>query len=126
MAAAALAGSGAKSGKAAGEVVAPLPLHARAFLKSLSQMPGVEAVAAALKPLLSRVAAVSRLRRAALLAGCIAFPLMACALAPLMMTFMQDLTRKNPGLMELNTLLQMRTSVRLWGGKKVAVAQPTA
>ena len=38
------------------------------FLKGLSQMPGIDAVAATLKPLLSRVAVVSRLRRAAF--GC--------------------------------------------------------
>jgi hypothetical protein len=80
-------------------------------------MAGADAVSAALKPLLCRVAAVSRLRRAALVAGCIVFPVIVCALAPLMMIFMQDLTRKNPGLMELNTLLQMRTSGRFWGGK---------
>ena len=117
VAAAALEGIGAASAKAAGDVVVPLPLHARAFLKGLSQMAGADAAAAALKPLLCRVAAVSRLRRAALVAGCIVFPVIVCALAPLMMIFMQDLTRKNPGLMELNTLLQMRTSGRFWGGK---------
>jgi hypothetical protein len=117
VAAAALEGIGAASAKAAGDVVVPLSLHARAFLKGLPQMAGADAVAAALKPLLCRVAAVSRLRRAALVAGCIVFPVIVCALAPLMMIFMQDLTRKNPGLMELNTLLQMRTSGRFWGGK---------
>ena len=117
VAAAALTGHPDGSAQAAGEVAAALPLHARAFLKSLPQMTRADALAAALKPLLNRVAAVSRSRRAALVAGCIVFPVLACALAPLMMTFMQDLTRKNPGLMELNTLLQMRTSARYWGGK---------
>jgi hypothetical protein len=117
VAAAALEGTGVASAKAAGNVAVPLPLHARTFLKGLSQMPSAAAVAAALKPLLGRVAVVSRLRRAALVAGCIAFPVMACAFTPLMITFMQDLTRKNPGLMELNTLLQIRTSGRFWGGK---------
>jgi hypothetical protein len=172
VAAAGLIGSPSGEAQAAGAVAVPLPLHARAFLKSLSQMSGgatgvrpssgaatsvrsrasefssvpggselaapedgrtparvdsappaggsltgADAVVAALKPLLSRVAAVSRLRRAALVAGCIVFPVLVCALAPLMMTFMQDLTRKNPGLMELNTLLQMRASGRFWGGK---------
>jgi hypothetical protein len=119
VAAAALEGTWAASAKATGAAASLLPLHARAFLKSLPQMAGAEAVALALKPLLSRVAAVSRLRRAALVAGCIVFPVIVCALAPLMMIFMQDLTRKNPGLMELNTLLQTRTSARFWGGKKV-------
>jgi hypothetical protein len=117
VAAAALEGTRAASAKAPGDVALPLPLHARTFLKGLAQMPGADTVAAALKPLLSRVAAVSRLRRAALVAGCLVFPLIVCAFAPLTTTFMQDLTRKNPGLMELNTLLQMRTSGRFWGGK---------
>ena len=172
VAAAGLIGSLSGAAQAAGAVAVPLPLHARAFLKGLSQMTGdatgvrpssgaatsarsrasefssapggselaapedgrtparvdsappaggsltgADAVVAALKPLLSRVAAVSRLRRAALVAGCIVFPVMVCALAPLMITFVQDLTRKNPGLMELNTLLQMRASGRFWGGK---------
>ena len=70
VATAALEGTRATSAKAAGDVALPLPLHARTFLKGLAQMPGADAVAAALKPLLGRVAAVSRLRRAALLAGC--------------------------------------------------------
>src|ERR1019366_1427040 len=52
VAAVALAGTGAASAKTAGEVAVPRPLHARAFLKSLSQMAGADAVAAALKPLL--------------------------------------------------------------------------
>ena len=95
----------------------PLPLHARAFLKSLSQMAGADAVVAALKPLLSRVAAVSRLRRAALVGGCIVFPVLACAVGLFSLTFLQEITRRNPGLMDLSTLLQMRTSARFWGGK---------
>ena len=33
------------------------------------------------------------------------------------MGFLQELTRKTPGLMELNTLLQVRSSGRFWGGK---------
>jgi uncharacterized RDD family membrane protein YckC len=117
VAATALAGTEGISAKATGDVAVPLPLHARTFLKSLSQMAGAEAVAAALKPLLSRTAAVSRLRRAALVAGCIALPVMTCAFVPFMVNFFQELTQKNPGLMELNTLLQMRTSARFWGGK---------
>jgi hypothetical protein len=119
VAAAALEGTGAASGKAPGDVAVPLPLHARAFLKGLSQMAGVEAVAAALKPLLSRVAVVSRLRRAALVGGCIVFPVVACGGGYFALTFLQELTRKNPGLMELNSLLSLRTSARFWGGKNM-------
>jgi hypothetical protein len=117
VAAAALGGTEAARPKAAGEVAAPLPLHARDFLKSLSQMAGAEAVAVALKPLLSRVAAVSRLRRAALVAGCIAVPVLACGGSFFALRFMQDLTHKNPGLMDLNTLLQVRRSGQFWGIK---------
>ena len=119
VAAAALAGTGAASAKTASEVAVPLPLHARAFLKSLSQMAGADAVAAALKPLLSRVAVVSRLRRAALVGGCIVFPVVACGGGYFALTFLQELTRKNPGLMELNSLLSLRTSARFWGGKNM-------
>jgi uncharacterized RDD family membrane protein YckC len=119
VAAAALTGHPAGSAQAAGDVAMPLPLHARTFLKSLSQLLGADAVAAALKPFLGRVAAVSRLRRAGLVAGCIVFPVMACAFIPLMAIFFQELTQKNPGLMDLSTLLQMRTSARFWGGKNM-------
>ena len=97
----------------------PLPLHARAFLKGLSQMASAGAVAAALKPLLSRVATVSRLRRAALVAGCIVFPVVACAMMPIVSAFMQDLAHKYPGLLQLNGLLSIRTSARFWGGKNM-------
>jgi hypothetical protein len=119
VASAALAGTGAANGEAPGDVAAPLPLHARAFLRSLSQMTGADAVIAALKPLLNRVAAVSRLRRAALVGGCIVFPLLACGFGVFGLTFVQEISRRNPGLMELSSLVQMRTSARFWGGKKV-------
>ncbi len=118
VAAAALEWSGVASVKTAGNVALALPLHARAFLKSLSQMASADAVAAALKPLLNRVPAVSRLRRAALVAGCIVFPVLACGGGFFGLTFVQELTRKNPGLMDLTTLLQMRTSAQFWGGQK--------
>jgi hypothetical protein len=117
VAGAALAGSADARTRAAADVARPLPLHARAFLKSLAQLPGADAVAAALKPLLGRVAAVSRLRRAALVGGCIVFPLLACGAGYFGLGLLQELTRKNPGLMDLNTLLQMRKSARFWGGK---------
>jgi hypothetical protein len=117
VAAAALAGSRAASAKTAGDVALPLPLHARAFLKGLSQMAGADAVAAALKPLLNRVAVVTRWRRAALVAGCVVFPVLACGGGFFALNFLTELTRRSPGVMELSTLLQMRTSARFWGGK---------
>ena len=118
VAAAALTGSPASAAQPAGDVAAPLPLHARAFLKSLSQMASADTVVAALKPLLSRVAAVSRLRRAALVAGCVVFPVLACGGGLFSLTFLQEIYRRNPGLLDLSSLLQMRTTARFWGGKK--------
>jgi uncharacterized RDD family membrane protein YckC len=112
-----LAGGVTASAQAADEVAVPLPLHARAFLKSLPQLPGAEAVTAALKPLLRRVPTISRLRRVALVAGCIAFPVIACGAGFFTLTFLKELTGKYPGLMELSSLLQTRTSANFWGGK---------
>ncbi len=117
VAAAALEGTGAASGNATGEVAAPLPLHARTFLKGLAQMAGAEAVAATLKPLLSRPAAVSRLRRAALVGGCVAFPVLACAAGVFGFSFMHELVRKNPGVMDLANVLQLRSTARFFGAK---------
>ena len=118
VAAAALEGTGVASAKAAGEVAVPLPLHARAFLRSLSQMGGAEAVAAALKPLLSRVAAVSRWRRTALVGGCLVFPLLACGGGFFALSFLQEIDRRSPGLMDLSGLLQLRTSGGFWATKR--------
>jgi eukaryotic-like serine/threonine-protein kinase len=118
VAAAALTGSPAGGAQPAGDVHTPLPVHARVFLKNLSGMASVDAVVTALKPLLSRVAAVSRLRRAALVAGCVVFPVLASGFGVFGLTFFQEMTRRNPGLMDLSSLLQMRTSARFWGGNK--------
>lgn len=118
VAGAALAGRVDAPAQGTGLLAMPLPLHARAFLKSLPQLAGAEAIAAALKPLLGRVAAVSRWRRAALVGGCIVFPVLACAGGFFGLAFMQEITRKNPGLMELNTLLQMRATTRFFGGEQ--------
>jgi len=71
----------------------------------------------ALKPLLSRVATVSRLRRAGLVAGCIAFPLLACGGGLFGLNFVRQIAQRNPGIMDLSSLLSMRTSARFWGGK---------
>jgi hypothetical protein len=119
VAAAALTGSTAGAAQPAGDVPVPLPMHARAFLTSLSQMASVDAVILSLKPLLNRVAAVSRFRRAALVAGCVVFPVLASGLGMFGLTFSQEIYRRNPGLMDLSSLLQMRTSARFWGGKNV-------
>ena len=116
LASAALTGSAAPA-RTAGQVAVPLPLHARTFLKGLSQLASADAVVTALKPLLNRAASVSRLRRTALVAGCIAFPAIASIGGFFALSFLQDLDRRYPGLMNLGSLLQMRTSTQFWGGK---------
>lgn len=119
MATAALAGSSAP--RPAGEVRQPLALHVRGFLDSLPQLGTPQNVATALKALLGRPATVSRLRRAALVSGCIVLPLIACLAGFLVRNIMQNLTQANPGVMELQSLLQMRTSGRFWAGKHVTL-----
>jgi len=117
VAAASLAGRKQIKPNSVGEVPVPLPLHARAFLKVLPQTHDVQTVLSTLKPLLTRVAEISRLRRAAVVAGCLAFPLLAAFGMFFGVTFMERWERSNPGLMELNHLLQVRNGMRLWPKK---------
>jgi hypothetical protein len=58
------------------------------------------------------------LRRAALVAGCIIVPVIVCGTMFFGLSLLQELTRKNPGLMDLTTLLRMRTSARFWVANK--------
>jgi hypothetical protein len=107
----ALVGRQADGGRSTNQVPGPLPLHARNFLNSLPRLLNADAVAAALQPLLQRVAEVSRLRRAGVVAGCLSFPLLACLGMMFGMSFLEDWNRKNPGLMDLNTLLAQRAGM---------------
>lgn len=111
VAAAALAGRANAMAGAANAVAVPLPLHARHLLDGLPQLPDADAVAGALQPLLSRLAGVTRWRRAGILAGCIAFPLLACVVVVFGLTMMEQWSRNNPDLAELQTLLQQRTTM---------------
>lgn len=83
----------------------PLPLHARNCLTSLPQLATADAIAGALKPLLRRPAAVSRWRRAAVVAGCLAFPVLAGFFIGLLLNLMYE---AYPGLMQLSMVLQQR------------------
>ena len=116
VAAAALEGTASASAQAAGDVTTPL--RARAFLKSLPQLVGADAVAAALQPLLHRGAAVSRWRRAAVAGGCLLFPVLATVVGVYGMTVAGQFYQRNPGALELSILLRMRTSPRPLGIKQ--------
>ena len=114
---AALEGRSGAQAEAAGSPAAVLPWHAREFLTSLPRQAGARAVAGALQPLLQRVAAVSRWRRSALVAGCMAFPLFALVGMLFGATVLRQIARNSPGLMELNQLLQERWSLHLFARK---------
>ena len=91
----------------------PLPLHARAFLEKLPALPNVEAAVAALQPLLRHSAAVSRLRRAALIAGCLAFPMLALVGVVFGTRMMKRWQNRQPEIMELSQLLSIRSGLRM-------------
>lgn len=110
IATAALAG-----GKPGAAVAVPLPLHVRAFLARLPELPDAAAVKAAIKPLLQRPAVVTRVRRAALVVGCLAFPLISTAGLVLSLHMMQSWNRKNPGILELSQLLDVRSAMHRFG-----------
>jgi eukaryotic-like serine/threonine-protein kinase len=110
VAAAALEGDTAAGGKAPDEAAVPLPLHARAFLERLPQLAGAGTISAALTPLLSRVAEVTRLRRLFIIAGCAALPVFACLSMMFGLSMLKSWERTNPGLMELNRVLAQWTA----------------
>jgi eukaryotic-like serine/threonine-protein kinase len=112
VAAAALANESVVAAKAPGEIAVPLPLHARDFLKRLPQFPDAETIRTTLKPLLLKLPVISRWRRAAVVAGCMAFPLISAAGMMLGVSQLQKWKEQNPGLMELSTLLQQRSAMQ--------------
>jgi len=111
VAAAALTGDKGPATGTANAVPVPLPVHARRFLDNLPQVPDADTVAGALKPLLSRVAEVTRWRRAGILAGCLAFPLLVSVTMLFGITMMERWSKANPSLAELQELLQTRTTL---------------
>jgi hypothetical protein len=89
----------------------PLPTHAREFFNRLPKYPAPDVVAAALKPLLLRVAAVTRWRRAAIVAGCLIVPVLGVAMFTFGMALLKQWNRTNAGLMDLNMVLAQRTAL---------------
>jgi uncharacterized RDD family membrane protein YckC len=95
---------------ASGSVERPLPLHARSFLDSMARQTDPEAIAAGLKPLLRRLASISRARRAAVVLGCVAAPVLLAISTWFSMRLLNEWNRLNPGLFELSGILQARKS----------------
>lgn len=98
-------GGWAATHQPAATLAAFIPLHARRFLEALPSLTGADEIAATIRPLLRRVAAVTRLRRSLIVAGCLAFPLVACLAGMLGISMMQSWQEKNPDLMALVQVL---------------------
>lgn len=95
-----------------GQTAAPMPLHARTFLNQMPALPSVNAIILELKPLLSSPATVSRGRRAALILGCAAFPVLAGLGFAVAGRVMSDWQKQQPEIASLNVLLQERSLTR--------------
>jgi eukaryotic-like serine/threonine-protein kinase len=102
---AALEGRIDAAASAAGDPAIRLPLHARLFLEKLPQSSDANAIAGALQPLLHRVTAISRLRRAAVVAGCVTIPVLGS-----LFLFVASATMEKtlPGIMDLSRVMQQR------------------
>lgn len=97
----------------AGDVtLAPAPLHARTFLQQLPTLP-IAATVPALKALLSRVTVASRLRRAGVVMGCLAFPLLAVAGMLFGMRIFSQWQQQEPEIAELAHVLNRRMIMNL-------------
>jgi hypothetical protein len=109
IAAAALEGRADSAAKPASEVSVPLPLHVRQFFKDLPQHLNPDSLLSALRPLLQRVALVTRPRRAAMVAACILFPLLLAGGALLFPSSVEDVN--SLGFFELVQLLHERSTM---------------
>jgi hypothetical protein len=90
------------------------------LLDRLSELANVESIVAALKPLLRQPAVVSRGRRAALVAACVAFPLVAGVGFIFAARIWDQWQRSQPEITALSEILQQRAMQRMpWIGKKI-------
>ena len=85
----------------------PLPVHARKFLDALPALPTAEIVAGALRPLLHNVSVVTRARRAALVMGCVALPLLV-VVCSVVGTRAQRAWMSEPDVAEFQRLMSQR------------------
>ncbi len=104
-AAVALAGQAGVAEQPPQDTQVRLPLHACRFLSNLPALADARAIASALQPLLNKVAEVSRLRRGAIVAGCLALPVVATGGMLFGVAMMERWNARNPGLLDLNNLL---------------------
>jgi uncharacterized RDD family membrane protein YckC len=111
-AAAALAGRADAAAAPPAAVPIPLPWHARLFLKGLPQLIDANAIRPALRPLLERVATITRLRRAIVVAACATLPLLFACFLLIGMGMITDWNGRHGRPYELFQLLALRSAVR--------------
>ena len=109
------------AGPQQGAFVVPLPLRVRAWLAKLPAADTLETLAAGLKPLLQAPAAVTRARRAAIVAACLVLPVLAGLGFVVGLQILEHVQARQPERMQLGTLLQLRSiwPFRSKGGARV-------
>lgn len=100
--------------RSAENVPHPMPLHARRFLSELAGLQDPNAVVLKLAPLLRLPTRVSGYRRAAIVCGCVAFPLFVAVMGKIGNEVMEQFERLHPDLLPVHQLLSMREGIR-WG-----------
>lgn len=99
----------------------PLPTSARSFLENLPRSSGIEGTVAALKSLVQQAALVTRWRRAGLVMGCLAFPIMAGLGFSMAGRLWDQWQREQPELIQLSQVLNTRQGMHMaerFGGPK--------
>jgi hypothetical protein len=84
---------------------APVPLHARKFLTVLPTSQGPEDLAAGLKPLLQKVASVTRRRRFGLVLGCAFLPILMAGATLFGLSMARRFMEQQPDIMPLQVYL---------------------
>ena len=83
----------------------PVPLHARKFLTALPTSKGPEDLKAGLKPLLQKVASVTRRRRFGLVLGCALLPILMAGFTLFGMSMARRFAEQQPDLIPLHVCL---------------------
>ncbi|KPK80620.1 MAG: hypothetical protein AMJ81_11725, partial [Phycisphaerae bacterium SM23_33] len=90
---------------------APVPLHARKFLMALPTSRDLEDLTAGLKPLLQKVAFVTRRRRFGLVLGCALFPILMAGFTLFGQAMARRFMEQQPDIMPLHSCLTRLTAL---------------
>ena len=98
---------------AEGPITAPVPLHARRLLEDRKVLSGPESAVRALKQLIQKPVRVTRIRRAALVAGCLVFPIFVFISSMFVVNPLLKIVNEQPGLLEMSQLLYHRHNIKI-------------